>query len=90
MCQKTKAELQVNMAQYQKAQADFDALEPGDPKRLVEGSISLLPLLSNGTPSPHSRSTGSEPTTIAMPAEGIKNSSQRERRSRLPLTHSYL
>lgn len=31
----TKAELQVDMAQYQKAQANFDALEPGDPKRSV-------------------------------------------------------
>lgn len=39
---KTKAELQVDMAQYQKAQADFDALEPGDPKRLAVGSALLI------------------------------------------------
>eukprot|EP00903_Cladosiphon_okamuranus_P019220 g17674.t1 len=40
---KTKAELQVDMAQYQTAQADFDALEPGDPKRdEAEGTMGRL------------------------------------------------
>lgn len=28
-----KSNLQSDMALYQKAQADFDAFEPGDPKR---------------------------------------------------------
>ena len=29
----TKSELQADMVLYQQAQVDFDAFEPGDPKR---------------------------------------------------------
>ncbi|CAM9240011.1 unnamed protein product [Ectocarpus sp. 12 AP-2014] len=40
---KTKSELQADMAQYQKAQTDFDALPPGDPKRdEAEGAMGAL------------------------------------------------
>ncbi|CAM9834777.1 unnamed protein product [Scytosiphon promiscuus] len=40
---KTKSELQADMAQYQKAQTEFDALEPGNPRRdEAEGSMGSL------------------------------------------------